>query len=76
MPSSPPDAREARERRLTRTGVAWRVGALAAGTALALYGGLFGTGIAALFTGWNAYGPRQGGVSDAAIDAEVKKMKE
>ena len=37
---------------------------------------MFGTGIAAFFTGWNAYGPRQEGVSDAAIDAEVRKMKD
>ena len=43
MPSSPPARHPDRERRLTRTGLGWRAGALATGTALALYGGLFGT---------------------------------
>ena len=43
MPSSPPASPPSRERRLTRTGLAWRAGALAAGTALALYGGVLGT---------------------------------
>ncbi|MCH9814984.1 MAG: 2TM domain-containing protein [Actinomycetia bacterium] len=36
---------------------------------------IFGTGIAAAFTGWNAYGPRSSGVTDADIDQEVRKMK-
>ncbi len=40
MPSSPPASAT---RRLTGAGLAWRAGALAAGTALALYGGVFGT---------------------------------
>ena len=40
MPSSPPPAAD---RRLTRAGLAWRCTALAAGTALALYGGVAGT---------------------------------
>lgn len=35
-----------------------------------------GMGIALLFTGWGAYGPRSAGVSDAAIDREMKKMDE
>jgi hypothetical protein len=43
VPSSPPVTPRERERRLSRTGLAWRAGALAAGTALALYGGVFGT---------------------------------
>lgn len=37
---------------------------------------MFGTGIAAAFGGWNAYGPRDQAVSDADIDREVKRMKE
>lgn len=37
---------------------------------------MFGTGIAALYSGWNAYGPRNQGISDAAVDREVKKMKD
>lgn len=37
---------------------------------------MFGTGIAAAFGGWNAYGPRPQVLSDSAIDAEVKKMKD
>ena len=43
MPSSPPARPPQREQRLTRTGLGWRLGALATGVALALYGGLFGT---------------------------------
>jgi 4-hydroxybenzoate polyprenyltransferase len=37
---------------------------------------MFGTGIAAIYTGYAAYGPRSQGVSDAAIDREVKRMDE
>jgi uncharacterized membrane protein len=36
----------------------------------------FGMGIALLFVGWNAYGPRSGGISEAAVDREVKRMEE
>ncbi len=34
----------------------------------------FGTGIAALYSGWAAYGPRGTGPSEQQIDAEVKKF--
>jgi hypothetical protein len=37
---------------------------------------IFGTGIAAFFTGWSAYGPRSKGISDSDIDVEVRKMKD
>lgn len=37
---------------------------------------MFGTGIAAAFSGWSAYGPRNRGVSEAAIDREVRRMQE
>ncbi|MCB0918799.1 MAG: 2TM domain-containing protein [Actinobacteria bacterium] len=36
---------------------------------------MFGTGIALLFSGWNAFGPRQGEITNEQIDAEVRKMK-
>ncbi len=35
---------------------------------------IFGTGIAALFSGWAAYGPRDTGPSEQQIDAEMKKF--
>lgn len=35
---------------------------------------IFGMCIALAFTGWNAYGPQQSGISEAEIDREVKKM--
>jgi hypothetical protein len=44
VPSSPPTTGEKTAvRRLSRTGLAWRVAVLGAGTALALYGSLAGT---------------------------------
>ena len=35
--------------------------------------GIGGMGFAALFVGWDAYGPKRG-ITEADIDAEVKKM--
>ncbi|MCU1515106.1 MAG: hypothetical protein JWO10_2196 [Microbacteriaceae bacterium] len=35
-----------------------------------------GMGVAAFFTGLNAYGPRAGGITDSAIDAEVARMNQ
>jgi hypothetical protein len=35
--------------------------------------GIGGMGFAALFVGWDAYGSKRG-ITEAAIDAEVKKM--
>ena len=35
--------------------------------------GTGGMGFAALFVGWDAYGPKRG-ITEADIDAEVKKM--
>lgn len=36
---------------------------------------ILGTGIATLFMGWNAFGPRNSGPSQAQVDEEAKKFE-
>jgi hypothetical protein len=36
---------------------------------------IFGTGVATLFMGWNAFGPRNTGPTQAQVDEEAKKFE-
>jgi hypothetical protein len=36
---------------------------------------ILGTGIATLFMGWSAFGPRSTGPTQAEVDAEAKKFE-